>query len=172
MIRLDHWQPSRHQEATSSHHQRVSPAQQTSAECMPRSNASGLVRRSKSLQFKCGAAECEQDLHHTRHLRLARPRRAELTLDRHDLRTRQALVEAEELLDGLRHGPHQSYGPRGRVLRKVQFAWSTESHSVGPQNGMQPSRDRPSCWRGDGSRLASQRPTHPALRRQPGSGRS
>jgi hypothetical protein len=88
--------------------------------------------KSKSLQLGLGAAVCERDLHHTRLLRLARSRCAELTLDRHDLRTRQALVEAEELLDGLRNGPHQSYGPRGRALRTVQCAWSTESHSVGP----------------------------------------
>ncbi len=66
-----------------------------------------------------GAAAYEQDLHDTRHLRVVRSRRAELTLDCHDLRTRQALVEAGELLDGLRDGPHQSYGPRGRALRTV-----------------------------------------------------
>jgi hypothetical protein len=102
-----------------------------------------------------------------RRLRVVRPRRAELTLDRHDLRTRQALVEAEDLLGGLRDGPHQSYGPRGRVLHSLHGAPRTRLG--GSQNGMQLLRARPSCC---GWRLAAQLPTHLRLRCQPGSAQS
>ena len=95
---------------------------------------SRIRRPSKSLQPNSGAAACERDLHDTRHLRVVRSRRAELALDRHDLRTRQALVEAEELLDGLRDGPYHSYAPRGRVLRTLRTGAQSHPSGVAKQD--------------------------------------
>ena len=90
---------------------------------------------------------------------------------------------------GSPRSPHAPGACRGRraVGRTEGWSapaeWSTGSRSAHslvctePQvtpawvrkNGMQP---RPSCWRGDGSRLAAQLPTLPRSQRQPGSGQS